>query len=335
MTSLLLALLLVQETETAYTPVSEFPAESRKVTSQLYIDVIPVWFPDRMTGDDTGRRSLLRGVKEYFRRQSGGRFQLEFRTLPARRSAVTRTWFAKTALGGNRELAVLSSFHRTSGGASVYLFAGEPGPQDSVLWPHTGTFRNGARYVVATEQAQGYEIGALAHEIAHLFDLPDKYGKKKGSAGPWCLMGTGYRASAPHDLCADCRARLGWVQVRTLRPSRERNVVLKVGEVLRIPLNRTGTESLLLEARKKLVVWHVRDQETTARVGVFPNKQSDRLTPLSEPSFRGRSLGAAPVWLTNIHLKQGWVYLTVGPEAELTSREALRRSRRGKLLGRR
>ncbi|MBV8879282.1 MAG: hypothetical protein JO332_04935, partial [Planctomycetaceae bacterium] len=57
------------------------------------------------------------------------------------------------------------------------------------------------------------------------------------------------------------------------------------------------------------------------------------LTPLSEPSFRGRSVGSRPVWITDIRLQDGKAWFQVSLDSALTPYEEWRRSRVGKRLG--
>ena len=67
-------------------------------------------------------------------------------------------------------------------------------------------------------------------------------------------------------------------------------------------------------------------------MGRYPSEGSDRLTPLSEPAFRGRTVGARPAWITDIRLEGGRAWFRVGPEAPLTPLEEWRRSQVGKRL---
>ena len=102
---------------------------------------------------------------------------------------------------------------------------------------------------------------------------------------------------------------------------------------LRIPLTADGDEALLLEMRERLFVWHLGGGRTIELVGRYPGEASDRLTPLSEPSFRGRSLGARVVWITDIRVEDGKAWFRVGPDAPVTALEEWRRSHVGKRLG--
>ena len=102
-----------------------------------------------------------------------------------------------------------------------------------------------------------------------------------------------------------------------------------------LPLTITpdGEETLLLEMRDRLLVWHTGGGRNIALLGRFPAEASDRLTPFSEPSFRGRSLGARPVWVTDIRIQDGKAWFRVGPDAPLTALEEWRRAHVGKRLG--
>jgi hypothetical protein len=68
-------------------------------------------------------------------------------------------------------------------------------------------------------------------------------------------------------------------------------------------------------------------------LGRFPAETSDRLTPLSDPPFRGRSLGARPVWVTDIRWEDGKAWFKVGSDAPLTPVEERRRAAVGKRIG--
>jgi hypothetical protein len=85
--------------------------------------------------------------------------------------------------------------------------------------------------------------------------------------------------------------------------------------------------------RDRLFVWHTGGGKTIELVGRYPTEASDRLTPLSEPSFRGRSRGARPVWITDIRIEDGKAWFRVGPDAPLTALEDWRRAHVGKRLG--
>ena len=102
---------------------------------------------------------------------------------------------------------------------------------------------------------------------------------------------------------------------------------------LKVRINRDGSETLHLEFRDRLFVWHVGGGQKIELVGRFPSETADRLTPLSEPSFRGRTVGARSVWITDIRVEGGRAWFRVGPKAPLTPLEAWRRARIGRRLG--
>ena len=102
---------------------------------------------------------------------------------------------------------------------------------------------------------------------------------------------------------------------------------------LKIMVNRDGSETLLLEFRDRLLIWHARSGKKLELVGRFPERKKDRLTPLSDPPFRGTSRGAQEVWITHIRLKEGRVHFRVGPSAPLTPDEKRRRAAVGQVLG--
>jgi hypothetical protein len=102
---------------------------------------------------------------------------------------------------------------------------------------------------------------------------------------------------------------------------------------VRIPVTPDGEETLLLEMRDRLFIWHLGGGRKIELLGRYPAEASDRLTPFSEPSFRGRSLGARLVWITDIRIEDGKAWFRVGPDAPLTPLEEWRKSHVGKRLG--
>ena len=68
-------------------------------------------------------------------------------------------------------------------------------------------------------------------------------------------------------------------------------------------------------------------------IGRFPTDHGDRLTPLSLPAFRGRSVGARSVCLTDIRVQDGKAWFRLALEAPLTPFEEWRRAHVGKRLG--
>jgi len=344
---------LTTEQKAEHTPLSKLDVFTRRAARSIRADIIRVSFPDEPLKMKDWKGRVFDKVAAYYKRQSRGIFRLTAKLRPMVKARVRRSVMAKMPLAGDRESAALISFYAGSGASSdtaIFVLAGKPGKRNSALWPHQGTFTLGDRgiaYVLVTESVLGYGVGALAHELAHVFGLPDKYEDPDKSARDWCLLGTGYRGRKddpehkPLDLCADCRSRLGWLKEHRLDPRRDYQIVLEPVETsrrtLRIPLHRTGDESLLLEVRKGkgLIIWHSEKGKTTTLLGRFPTARTDRLTPYSEPSFRGRTVGSDPVYLTDIRFEDGKVYLNIGPKAVRTPLERLRRSRLGKTLGQR
>lgn len=335
----------------SHRPAGEFPRDAAEQVDGLKVEVIRVSFPDRPPGVADWKGSVLESVSGYFREQSNGVFDLSPRILPEVSTKTAHAELASWPVGGKREAAALAAFHKAAGGSdatALFVVAGGPGERDSSTWPHSGVLKQGGRqvsYVLVPEEVRGFDVGALAHEIGHVLGLPDKYEEAETSAGDWCLMGTGYRGREgdaqhkPFGLCAVCRARLGWIAVHRVSPRGESRVALDPVErsraAVRIPLHGDGGESLVLEARrdKGLLIWHAEGKKTPELVGLFPAEGSDRLTPYSEPAFRGRAAGSYPAYITGIRMEEGRVYFRVGPKAELTPLESLRRSRVGKPLG--
>jgi hypothetical protein len=169
----------------------------------------------------------------------------------------------------------------------------------------------------------------------HLLGFADKYDDEKASVADACILGTGYSVLHPPPPCAECRIQLGWTSAATIDPAVPASIRLDsdLSRALRIKVTSDGDESLLLELRDRLLIWHVGGGRKIELLGRFPSETCDRLTPLSEPSFRGRSVGSWPVWVTDIRLQDGKAWFHVGLEAPLTSFEEWRRSRVGKRLG--
>jgi len=178
-------------------------------------------------------------------------------------------------------------------------------------------------------------VAILAHEFMHLLGFADKYDDEKASVADACILGTGYSVKSPPPPCAECRVQLGWTAAATVDPAAPASIRLDadLSRAVRIPVTPDGEESLLLELRDRLLIWHVGGGKKIELIGRFPSETSDRLTPLSETSFRGRSVGARPVWITDIRLQDGKAWFQVSLEAPMTAFEEWRRSRVGKRLG--
>jgi hypothetical protein len=207
--------------------------------------------------------------------------------------------------------------------------------RNAPLWPHRGVVRPGERdidYILVPEEAPA---AILCHEFMHLLGFADKYDDDKAAVADACILGTGYSVRRPPPPCAECRLQLGWAAVADVDPSNPVSLVLDPdpSKVVRIKVTADGDETLLLEMREKLLVWHIGGGRKIELIGRFPTATSDRLTPLSEPSFRGRSIGARPVCLTDLRVQDGKAWLQAGLDAPLTSLEEWRRSRVGKRLG--
>lgn len=186
-------------------------------------------------------------------------------------------------------------------------------------------------YLLVPETAA---VAILAHEFMHLLGLADKYDDEKASVADACIMGTGYSLRNPPPPCAECRIKLGWSSAADVDPSVDTAVTLgpDPAVAVRVPLTPEGDETLLLEMRDRLLIWHTGGGRTIELLGRFPTDSADRLTPLSEPSFRARSVGARKVWITDIRVEDGKAWFHVGPEAALTPLEEWHRSHVGKLL---
>lgn len=151
--------------------------------------------------------------------------------------------------------------------------------------------------VVAEEELPPLaNFGVLCHEFGHLLGLPELYatgGSAQEGIGVWGLMGQGTwlgRGSAPPQLSAWSKLKLGWVDAETITAT-TRGVELPAVEieprVVKIPaVPDRPEEYYLLENRRRigadaslpgegLLVWHVDE-----RVQGFRTAQNDVAHPL-------------------------------------------------------
>lgn len=316
------------------------PAGPLKPRASYALGVIPLSFADAPFGRADLEKSLLGRLADYGRAASGGAFRLVGRVYAPVALRVSRADFREEDLGR----AAASFLEREGDGALVpfdgvaFVAAGGLGARGTALWPRKGTLPAGGRdleYILLAEAADGREMGVAAHEFMHLLGLEDKYDDPKAQVGRWCIMGTGYRLPEPAPPCADCRVRVGWTGAAPLDPRRETRVVMDPDprKALSIPVNADGSEVLLLEKRTRLLVWHLGGGARIEFLGEFPTETADRLTPFSEPPFRGRTAGARTIWITDIRLQDGRAWFLVGPTAPPTPLEERRRARIGRRLG--
>ena len=302
--------------------------------------VIPLSFTDRAFGETDLKKLFFDRLADYARGASAGRFELIGKVHAPVALAVERARFREKDL----EAAAAAFLGREGEGAlapfdgAAFVAAGGLGGRGTPLWPHKESMRVGERtldYILVVESSDGRETGIAAHEFMHLLRLEDKYDDERAAVGRWCIMGTGYAMRDPAPPCADCREKLGWARPAALDPRRAASVVLAADAArpLRIAVNADATESLLLEVRDALLVWHVGGGQKIELVGRYPSESSDRLTPLSDPAFRGRTAGAWPVWITDIRLQDGKAWFRAGPSAPLTPLEDWRRARVGRRIG--
>jgi len=128
------------------------------------------------------------------------------------------------------------------------------------------------------------QIGVFAHEIGHVFGLPDLYGSGYGGAGNWDLMGTGSwgcngsEPSRPCHMGAWSKSMLGWLNIEEVPSSFHGTItlepILTSRRALRIPARNGAPEYLLVENRQRigsdlnllepgLLIWHI-DQSILA-----------------------------------------------------------------------
>lgn len=303
------------------------PAPAAKPRAAYTLAVVPVSFADRKIGDSDLAAFFFEKLTAYYTSASSGSFTLSGKvlapvTLPVERAKV-------------QEKDLIAALPAGGGFDGVALVAAGPvGARGTALWPHKESAR-GVDYVVLAEEAGLRALGIAAHETMHLLGFFDKYDDEKASVGSACILGTGYLEKVPSPPCAECRLKLGWTAAAPLDPRKPAAIVMAPGpaRALRIELNADATESLLLELRERLLVWHVGGGTKIELVGSYPTEARDRLTPLSDPPFRGRTLGARTVWITDIRLEDGKAWFRVGPDAPLTPAEAARRASVGKRLG--
>jgi hypothetical protein len=304
----------------------EGPAATPRASYTLA--VVPLEFADRKLGDRDLRKLVFGGVAEYFSKASAARFTLGGTLADRVALAVDRGAFERRDL----EKAV-GALPACDGVA--FVAAGGLAARGTPLWPHRGVVRSGARevdYLLVPEEAAP---AIVAHEFMHLLGFADKYDDEKAAVADACILGTGYSVKNPPPPCVECRIKLGWASAANVDPTRASALRLPAdsARALRIPLTADGDEALLLEMRERLFVWHLGGGRKIELVGRYPGEANDRLTPLSEPSFRGRSLGARPVWITDIRVEDGAAWFRVAPDAPLTALEEWRRSHVGKRLG--
>ncbi len=316
-------------------------AEPKPARGSLTVALVPLEFADRpLEADNDLSKSLLEPVGAYYREVSGARLAVSGRLWPALRVGVDRAAFKRADLQGalDRFLAREGPAVLATADAVVFAAAGPLAPRGTLLWPHKGALefdRRAVEYVLVPAEPGPRSVAAAVHEFMHLLGFEDKYDDEKSSVGADCILGTGFDPKRLPPPCADCRLKLGWAAAAPLDPARMSNVVLgrSISEIVRIPLVPDGSEALILELRDRLLIWHAGGGKRIELLGRFPSDTSDRLTPLSEPAFRGRNLGACKVWISDIRIEDGRAWFRVGPDAPLTALEEWRRTRVGKRLG--
>ncbi len=290
--------------------------------------VVPLEFADRKLGGKEVAARIVGGLSDYYAKASSGRFKLDARMCDGVALDLDRERFDRKHLE-----KVLGGLPACDGIA--FVVAGGLVARNAPLWPHRGVVKSGEReidYLLVPEEAPG---AIVAHEFMHLLGFADKYDDEKATVADACILGTGFSIRKPPPPCAECRVQLGWTSAAVVDPSTPASLTLTadLSRALRIPLTPEGDETLLLELRDRLLIWHTGGGKKIELLGRFPSETSDRLTPLSEPSFRGRSVGARTLWITDIRIQDGQAWFQVAVQATPTPFEEWRRSRVGKRLG--
>lgn len=303
-------------------------APAVKPRESYTLSVVPIEFADRKMGGTDVSKLVFGTVADYYTKASSGRFTLKGKVEPKVTIDIDRASFERKDLAKTLPPPA-------SGDGIAFIVAGGMVGRNAPLWPHRGVVKSGEReldYILVPEEAAP---AILCHEFMHLLGFADKYDDEKASVADACILGTGYSIRQPPPPCAECRLQLGWASAADIDPTTAASLVLvpDLSKVVRVKVTADGDEALLLELRDKLLVWHTGGGKKIELIGRFPTATSDRLTPLSEPSFRGRSIGARPVCLTDLRLQDGKAWLQVGLDAPMTPLEEWRRSRVGKRLG--
>jgi hypothetical protein len=292
--------------------------------------VIPVEFSDQK-GEESP--SILKKLSEYAKSNSGGALELSVEVGPVIRVDAARAVVSRDRLGSEEEGRWVTRWlSRAPADADGVCFA-YAGPleagRQSMLWPHQTSIEHGGarKKYLLTPQAGPSAAAILCHEFMHFFGLKDKAEKET----PHCILAYGYE---PLLVCAACRAELGWARAARVGPEFGGWIAVrefsKSGECLRIDL--VDSERLVVELRgRELLFWHTVDR-TTRFLAALDGKTSDRLTPFSDPRFRGRSPGAKVVYVTGVRIEEGRALLKVSGSEPLTELEQDNLSRVGRVI---
>ncbi|MDA0986462.1 MAG: M6 family metalloprotease domain-containing protein [Bacteroidetes bacterium] len=169
-------------------------------------------------------------------------------------------------------------------------------------------------------------IGVLAHELGHIFGLPDLYDTDNSSAGVgnWCVMSGGsYGADGRHEetpaqFSAWCKEKLGWVVpkiITTYIPNQQIKYVEKYPEIYKFypKGNSAGSQYFLVENRQKfgydkylfeggLLIWHIDNSKTSnanENARLVDLEQADGLHQLNTSTVRGDAGDPFPGSSTN------------------------------------
>jgi immune inhibitor A len=180
-------------------------------------------------------------------------------------------------------------------------FSGSISDVWSHKWGITPRLRDGVYISAYTIQPEYWNspgdmtIGVYAHEIGHLFGLPDLYdtdGSSRG-IGKWSLMSggswNGTLGNSPAHMDAWCKSQLGWVTPINVGSNMTGATIPRItdsAKVFRIWANGTvGNEYYLIENRQKtgydtylpgsgLCIWHIDDSKSSNNTEWYPGHTS-------------------------------------------------------------
>jgi M6 family metalloprotease-like protein len=300
-------------------------------------------------------------LADFYREMSHGRVTVTGRVFDW--AELPGPWkAARDASFGSRDLsrALIAAIRERDGedaldgfDAVAVVWAGNAVARTSMLWPMRIAV-DGRPDLVAFKMSELFRgemapIGVPAHELGHTFGVNDKYGlgAPENPFGPFCLIGKGTHGGTPSGrhrpfhFCAWCKSVLGWTDPVAIDPKREHRLALRpitfdARECFRIPLTPDGSDSLLLENRRRegfhtdlpaeglyviRVRPHTRPSAPQRQVELLPAHglpraaRSDPASPdaVAWPQPGRTELLVDGVRIGDIRLVDGVVHFTVGP----------------------